>query len=403
VTPTSATTTQRWAFVSGNLDLGGTTTFMCNLAGELIRRNQPAFVLSFEHHNPLAQDFQRLNIPVFATDERRMIFEDCARAILEQLAQFKPTVVIANLSATSFEILRYLPKGVLRVGTAQAHAPRIYEAARYYPPHVDCMAAVSRTIVQTLRSMPEFSRTPIHYLPYGVMMPAEGNALPRPETPLRILYFGRLVRPQKRVQLFPEILQALADSRIPFHWTIAGEGAEEDFLRSVLKTSLPGQSISFVGKVLYGDVPALLARHDVFLLASDSEGLPLSLLEAMAAGLVPVVSDLASGIREVVDDTTGKLVAPENTRGYAEAIVALHGDRKDFARLSANARQRVRAEFSIPAMTERWLKVVAAHPASEIIWPRRWKVKAILEAPHKWRFTTPVRPLRRLMLRLKRR
>ena len=53
----------RVALVSGNLTLGGVTTFLCNLGGELIRRKIPVAVLSFEKENPLAADFQRLNVP----------------------------------------------------------------------------------------------------------------------------------------------------------------------------------------------------------------------------------------------------------------------------------------------------------------------------------------------------
>src|SRR2546425_916038 len=106
----------RMALVSGGLKLGGSTTFLCNLAGELLRRGIPARVFSFERENPLASDFERLNIPVSCQDDRRVIFEDRLRAILLELRSFKPAVVLGCLSATSFEVLRYMPPGVLRFG-----------------------------------------------------------------------------------------------------------------------------------------------------------------------------------------------------------------------------------------------------------------------------------------------
>jgi hypothetical protein len=142
-----------------------------------------------------------------------------------------------------------------------------------------------------------------------------------------------------------------------------------------------------------------LSEHDVFLLVSDYEGLPLTLLEAMGCGLVPVVSDLPSGIRELVDQDTGKRVAPDNLAGYAEAILWLHQHRQEKQQLSANARERVRRDFSVAAMTDRWLAALPPPPASEIRWPDRWQPKPILAAPNPWRFSPPARVLRRLWLK----
>ncbi len=390
----------RLALVSGGLKLGGSTTFLCNLAGELVRRRIPVEVLSFELDNPLASDFERLNIPVLCQDDRRAIFEDRLQAVLLELRRFKPTVVVATLSASSFEVLRYLPAGVLRVGAVQSHDPGAYNMVRFYAGQVGLMAAVSRTIDQTLAAMPEFARVPIAYLPYGVPVP-EPRDNPRTDgrLPLRIVYLGRLDQQQKRVRLIPQILRQLEASGIPFHWTIAGEGPERPFLQSVMKSPGPHQTISFPGRILYGDVPQLLAAHDVFLLASDYEGLPLSLLEAMGHGLVPVVSDLPSGIRELVHEGTGRRVAPDNIAGYAEAIVWLHQHRDEMRCLSEAAREKVRSEFSVGAMTDRWLSVLQPPAQLDIRWPDRWKFKPILAAPDKWRFSPPVRVLRRQLLR----
>jgi glycosyltransferase involved in cell wall biosynthesis len=393
----------RIAFVTGVLDLGGTTTFICNLAGELRRRGVVSRVFSFEQDNPLAEDFERLGIPVFTTDERRLIYEDRLALILRELARFQPTVAIANLSATSFEVLRYVPRGVLRVGTAQSHDPGVYHSLQFYGPHVDWMAAVSRRIQETLAAEPELLGVPVHYLPYGVPLPPpQSRPAPASQAPLRVLYLGRLERQQKRVQLFPEILQGLVTAGIPFHWTIAGTGEEKAWLEARMKTTGPGQSVSFAGKVLYGDVPRLLAEHDIFLLASGYEGLPLSLLEAMAGGLVPVVSDLPSGIREVVDETTGRLVAPGNTAGYAEAVVWLHHHREELGRLSQNASARVRRDFSVQAMADRWLCALPTVAAQPEPWPEGWTIRPILSAPDRWRFSPLARFFRRRLLRFRR-
>jgi glycosyltransferase involved in cell wall biosynthesis len=390
----------RLALVTGSLDLGGTTTFLCNLGGELVRRGVPVRVFSFERNNPLGADFSRLNIPVSVYDERRLIYEDRLLLLLEELGAFKPTAVVANLSATSFEVLRYVPRGVFRIGTAQSSHAGALRLVQSYAGEVDLIVAISQTIKETLEALPEFASVPVKYLPLGVPIPEAANLPQRDfQAPLRILYLGRLAREHKRAHLLAKIFFELNESGIPFHWTIGGDGPERASLEQQMK-SQGDQTVTFAGQVAYEDVPALLASHDILLLVSDSEGMPLSLLEAMGFGLIPVVSDLPSGIREVVDDTTGKRIAPENIAGYGDTIIWLHNHRQEMRELSKMARQRVEQEFSVSAMAGRWLKILP-NAQADIHWPAHYTVQPILAAASSWRYSPPIRVLRRLLRRLR--
>jgi glycosyltransferase involved in cell wall biosynthesis len=267
------------------------------------------------------------------------------------------------------------------------------------------MIGVSREIEGALRAHPRLGTIPTYYLPYGVEVPA--NAAPRTLLPvetresLRILYLGRLCQPQKRVRLFPEIAQRLQSSGVAFRWSIAGEGPERSWLEGHLPSS-PGAEVAFLGSLNYEQVPAVLEAHDVFLLASDAEGLPLSLLEAMGRGLVPVVSDLPSGVSEVVDATTGILVNPAKVEDYAAGIAQLAADRELYALLSAEAVRRIAGQYSVAAMADRWLAVVqtAAQPGPIGSWPETPKINAPL-GHDGFRFSAPMRALRRWLRALR--
>jgi len=380
------------------LDLGGTTTFVCNLGGELVRRGIPVVVHSFGAEHPLAGDFARASIRCHLATERR-IFEDRMTDVLRNLAAFRPTVLIANLSTPAYETLRYAPTGVFRIAMAQTHDPGVYRQIRYYAGCCDLVVGVSGKICESIRSIPEFAGKAVDHIPYGVPMPEVLNRTPADDKRLRILYLGRLDREQKRVHLLPQILDELRASGIPFHWTIAGAGPEEGRLREAMRSD-GAQTVAFSGRVAYADVPAMLLANDVFLLTSDYEGLPLSLLEAMGHGLVPVVSDLESGIAEVVDESTGIRVPSSETTGYARSIVSLHRDRSLLARLSAAARSRVAKVYSRQAVAERWTSVLAHVPAVNSSWPDRWKITPILAAPNPWRFHPLLRPARRVFARV---
>jgi glycosyltransferase involved in cell wall biosynthesis len=132
--------------------------------------------------------------------------------------------------------------------------------------------------------------------------------------PPTIVTVGRLVRP-KSFWILGDALRLLSDT--PLRVLVAGEGPQDKYLRGIRGVELLGDR---------DDVPELLAEGDLFVLSSLSEGMPISVLEAMAAGL-PVVASAVGGIPEiVVDGETGLLVPPGDPAPLAEAIRRLLGD-----------------------------------------------------------------------------
>jgi len=105
------------------------------------------------------------------------------------------------------------------------------------------------------------------------------------------------------------------------------------------------------------DVPELLSAFDVFVLSSRTEGLPVSLLEAMAAGR-PIASTRVGGIPEVVTDRKeALLVEPGDPHALADAIVEIVSDPRLAAELARNAEERVGAEYSIAATVRKLERV----------------------------------------------
>ena len=205
---------------------------------------------------------------------------------------------------------------------------------------------------------------------------------------------------QKRVRLFPRILKGLAESGIPFLWTIAGKGPERAFLEEHLQTENPEQQIRFAGEIPYDQIPDLLARHDILLLTSHTEGLPLSLLEAMGRGLVPVISDIASGVRDVVDPANGMLVPIDAIEGYARAILWLHGHREALQKMRQEAHARVLAKHSTEAMTRQWLDYLQSRNPAGASWPRSFRVQPPREMAGSLRYHPLFRPLRRMLKKI---
>ncbi|MEZ5739747.1 MAG: glycosyltransferase family 4 protein [Burkholderiaceae bacterium] len=107
------------------------------------------------------------------------------------------------------------------------------------------------------------------------------------------------------------------------------------------------------------DIPALLARAGVFVLCSRFEGMPLSIIEAMRAGL-PVIATAVGGVPEVVvDEQTGLLVPPGDTAALSAAMARLASDPALRERLGQAGRARYEQRFSLAGMCDKVLSAYA--------------------------------------------
>ena len=156
--------------------------------------------------------------------------------------------------------------------------------------------------------------------------------------PPTIVSVGRLVKP-KSFWVLADALRLLPEGS--FRALIAGDGPQKRFLDGIPGVELLGER---------DDVPAVLSQGDLFVLSSSSEGMPISVLEAMAAGL-PVVASAVGGIPEiVVDGETGLLVpAGVDPAPLAAAIAELLADPERRRQMGEAGRRRVEERFDLGA------------------------------------------------------
>lgn len=159
---------------------------------------------------------------------------------------------------------------------------------------------------------------------------------------------GRL-DPQKNYSL---LLQAAGQARLGSDWcvVIAGEGKERGLLEQrAADWGLSGR-MRLPGHI--DDVPRVLPAFDVFVLCSLFEGLPLSLLEAMASG-IPCIATAADGVKEVIVDGENGLLLPSATTAVqlADRLSVLASDPELRCRLAAAALSTVNSFHDIRSMT----------------------------------------------------
>lgn len=155
----------------------------------------------------------------------------------------------------------------------------------------------------------------------------------------RIVCVNRLV-PKKGTELLIRAMpRVLSKSKICLD--IIGSGPSIHRLRYLTSKLKLGRYVNFLGDIPHDRLPSYLNRASIFALPSYSEGLPLSLLEAMACEL-PVIATPVGGVPEVVKNgKNGVLIEPGDVAGLSEAVLHLLEDRTAAHRIAANARKTV--------------------------------------------------------------
>ena len=182
----------------------------------------------------------------------------------------------------------------------------------------------------------------------------------------RIVILGRL-SPEKGHGILLEAARQLAGEDITVEIEIIGDGPFAETIRQQeLALGLEGRVI-YAGELLPGEVARRLADADLFCMASFSEGLPISIMEAMAVG-VPVVTTWIGGIPELaVNDVTALTVPPGNSEALAAAIKRLLSDPTLCEKLVTRARAKVEQMHSRRQNGAQLFSLLSSTAASKVV------------------------------------
>lgn len=189
------------------------------------------------------------------------------------------------------------------------------------------------------------------------------RAKPGAGDPPRIMMVARFAA-QKNQKL---LIETVAKLKSPVVLSLIGDGPLRPQAEQAAAACPAHIKVEFLGQ--RQDIPELLSQADLFVLSTNWEGFPISILEAMRAGL-PVISTDVNGVREAVDDgQTGFLVKPRDGSGLLLALERLVFDPSLLERMGTRGRAKFEQYFSLDAMLAKTQLVYESAMGKRIVKP----------------------------------
>lgn len=228
-----------------------------------------------------------------------------------------------------------------------------YQLAIKNETSIDLFAAVSENIQLSLQNKIAGRANDIFYLRFPVP-----DALPtnyKSKSERNIIFIGRLTK-EKGYYLLPEIARKINVSSIKFKWHIVGTNLTHTDTDAFWDNDI---DVQFYGNIENEKVQMLLTKMDFFILPSIAEGMPVSLIEAMKASVVPLVNNITGGIAELVENgITGFKIEDNDVDNYTNKLMWLTKNEKDFVNIKFAAKEKADLLFDFEKNTNAFEELI---------------------------------------------
>jgi len=349
----------RIAFIVPTLDQSGAEKQLTLLATGLPRPEFEPHVLALTRGGPYAERLAAAHVPVTVLHKRGKCDPFAWQRLRTELSRLRPDVVHTWLFAANAYGRLALPRRPRPKVVVSERCVDSWKAGwqlwldRKLIGRTDKLVGNSQSVVEFYADL-GVPRDKLVCIPNGVDTgPQRDRAdvlaeLNLPGEAFLVGYVGRLAE-QKRVRDLVWAVETLRQIRPQVHLVLIGDGPEKERLERLAHDVHTERHVHFLGH--RSDAAAWMSAFDAFWLASSFEGQSNSLMEAMAAGVPVVATDIAPNRELVTHEQTGFLVNVGDTVGFMQFTRRLI-DEPDLARrLGDAARDRMQADFSVAQMT----------------------------------------------------
>ena len=225
--------------------------------------------------------------------------------------------------------------------------------------YIDAITCVSEKIHNEAIKIAPFEK--VHTILNGIRLPAQNLIDKRVSfnLPLKLLYVGRLDNHQKAILLLPEIIKIISKNKIEISLTIIGDGPDKEKLLELISKYKLNSFINYKGLLTNEEVYKEYLSNHILLLPSNYEGLPLTLIEAMACGCVPIATMLEGSTDLCIDEgVNGFLTERGNCQEVADKVLQIYSNSKSWELMSSNSIEKAKKDFSFETMAHKYFTII---------------------------------------------
>jgi colanic acid/amylovoran biosynthesis glycosyltransferase len=350
-----------FAYAGEYNSISGVTTWLISLLAELKNRGID-FDLHLHHLGKISSDASLYRDGIRAGWNVSSISippttQSAVREVLHHLNRAKPTVFLPHsLPSLHFSARIAGQSGLPWIFTIHSDDPEYWALADTCGPDrsVGAWVAVSEAIANEART--RYPYADIRFIPYGVRIPLSRATWNNDK--FRIVYSGRMVEKQKCISKVLQVFMAACKMCPKIEAVFIGDGSDRELIVKKVSDGGLQERIRFTGRLNAEEVNEELLSAQAVLLMSDFEGLPLSLLEAMSCGLVPVVRNIRSGIPEIIHDKRTGFLVDDDVQTAAQTLTDLAFDSYLWHDISTSARDLIVTSYDEKKCFEQWIALI---------------------------------------------
>lgn len=336
-----------------NVNVGGLEHMVLQLVRHGNRSRFRTHVICLESPGALASTFEKNGVSVEGLGRSHLGFGSRVAVLARRLRALNSKVVHTHnpgphVHGAVAAVLARVPV-VIHTKHGRNYPDREFRVAinRFASWFTDWVVPVSADAADVAMHVEGVPASKIKMIHNGVELPPHVSIEAR--SPLRAVVVARLHPVKDHVTLI-QAVRFVVDVEPAFRLDVVGDGPCRSELETLTSQLRLTEYVRFLGE--RNDVQGILSEAGLFVLSSVSEGISLTVLEAMAASL-PVVATEVGGTPEIVQDgRTGALVRPRDARAFATAILGIIRDPQNGQRMGREGRRIVEAHFDVSKVVE---------------------------------------------------
>lgn len=304
---------------------GGTEIWATTVGAGLQERGETVFFIGSTEQEPICEDYEQLT--------QRFSEKQTLELMITSMIEKLPFVLINNFAGCAYLAAVLLkmqyPQAVKIVDVIHNDNVSLFNAHMIFSKWVDAYICVSDKIRREILSLYTIEDSKAYFKEQPIEVETQyTKVFGESYEPIRIGYAARIVKQQKRTDLFPELISELEKKQINYILTIAGDGECLPAIQKYINRENLADKVHILGRIPKAEMSSFWKQQDIFLNFSEYEGTSLSMLEAMGYACVPIVT-LVSGVSEfIVHGENGYISSVGDLKDLAAHVKELDADRE---------------------------------------------------------------------------